>query len=207
MVLPVAAGAFQDPSGPNLLSIAELQNKVDERGRAIESFQIEGVVCAVIREKNAVVLQDDSATALFELQSVDEKIRVGEWLEIQGDQCTLTKTRFGIQAGTAPVVNNDGTHATLIKSGSVFLGAGRRPIRLLWFNHEAPCVLNLEYEGAGIPRQKIPSSLLWHQPANAANHTNFQRPGERILKTLPSVVSVIQSRFAVVLRILSDSAG
>src|SRR5690348_8278652 len=65
-VLPVPAEAAQDSAGSNLVSIAELQSRVDEQGRAIESFQIEGVVCAIAREKNAVVLQDTSATAFLE---------------------------------------------------------------------------------------------------------------------------------------------
>lgn len=155
--------------------MAELQNKVDERGRVIESFQIEGVVCAVIREKSSVVLQDASATAQLELPSVAKDAGVGEWLKIEGDHCALTRNRFGIQAGTAPVVDNDGVHASLVKSGRVFLKGGRCPIRLFWFNRDEPSVLNLEYEGPGVPRQKIPSSVL-RCPVRAAGQTNFQ-PG------------------------------
>jgi len=175
-LLPAMAEALPDSAGPNLLSIAELQSLVDERGRAIESFQVTGVVCAIIPGKNAVVLQDPSATVLLELPSVDEKISVGEWLEIRGDHCALTRSRFGIQAGTAPVVDNDGAHAVLMKSGGVYLKSGRQPVRLLWFNREAPFILNVEFEGPDEPRRKIPAAALWCQPVHVSGQTGLQ-PG------------------------------
>ncbi len=36
------------------------------------------------------------------------------------------------------------------------------PVRLDWFNGPAEFSLNLDYEGPGIQRQKIPDSTLWH---------------------------------------------
>lgn len=173
-VLPDVTVALEDPCGSNLVSIAELESKVTERGRAIESFKIEGVVCAVVPQQSEVVLQDASETALLKLPSANEKIGIGDWLELQGDHCTLTRSRTGIEVGTAPVVDNDGTHAALKKSGSVFLETGQHPICLSWFNRQAPYVLNVEYEGDDVPRQNIPFSMLWCQTLGSADRASFQ---------------------------------
>ena len=170
------AGAYPDSSGSNLLSIAVLQHEVAEHGRVIETFTIEGVVRAIVREKNMVALEDDSSATLLELPSLDEKLAVGEWLEIQGDHCALTRNRFGIQVGTAPVVDNDGSHSKLGKSGSVFLEAGMNLIRAAWFNGMEDPALDLEYEGPDVPRQAVPASVLWHGPAGEIN-TSDVRPG------------------------------
>ena len=143
-------------------TIAELQEAVGRQGRSIQSFVLEGVVCAVVPEKSSVVVQDASATALLEIAG-SERFRAGDRLQLRGDRCTVTRGRFGIQLGTAPVVDNDGAHAGLMKSGVTFLRPGRHPIRLLWFNRERPAVLKLEYEGAGLPRRSIPGSALWRK--------------------------------------------
>jgi signal transduction histidine kinase len=176
----MTAGAFQDSSCSNLLSIAELSNIVEEQGRAIESFQIEGVVCAIVPQRNLVVLQDASATALFELPSVSPAVGVGDQLAVVGNHCPLTRTRYGIQVGTAPVVDNDGTHATLAKSGNVFLETGMAPIRLEWFNGMGGLALSLEYEGPQVQEQKVPTSVLWHHPVEVTHQADF-KPGVNYL--------------------------
>jgi len=168
-VWPMATEAFQDANGSNLLSIAEFQSKIEKHGRAFDSFQIEGVVCATVPQRNLVVLQDASATVLLELPSVSPSVSVGDWLAVSGNHCRLTRTRYGIQVGTAPVVDNDGIHSALAKDGSVFLEAGMAPIRLEWFNRLGDFALNLEYAGPQVRKQKVPAKVLWHHPAGSTN--------------------------------------
>jgi hypothetical protein len=64
----------------NRLSIADLQNTVVTTRWAVRSFRIEGVVCAVVPQRNIVVLQDASASVLLELPSVSPAVRVGDGL-------------------------------------------------------------------------------------------------------------------------------
>ncbi len=153
----------------------ELQNSLAATMQAVRSFQIEGVVRAVVPQRNIVVLQDDSAAVLLELPSLDKSIHVGDWLSVRGDRCLLTRTRYGIQAGTMPVVDNDGTHSVREMSGKVFLDAGMDPIRVAWFNGAGKFALNLEYEGPGIARQKMPDSVLWSYPATETNQIRFKQ--------------------------------
>jgi signal transduction histidine kinase len=160
----------------NITSLAELCSKVSEQGCSIQSFRIEGVVCAVVPARKLLALQDSSACALLELPTLDQTIQAGDWVALTANHCALTRSRFGIQVGTAPVVNNDGHHPALVKAGQVYLETGWQPIRVTWFNGFGPLALRAEYEGPGIQRQRIPPAVLWHKPAAAANQTDFQ-PG------------------------------
>ena len=49
-----------------------------------------------------------------------------------------------------PVVDNNGIHGMAEKSGSVYLKAGRQPIRVDWFNGVEKYGLEVEYEGPGL---------------------------------------------------------
>lgn len=148
-------------SGAGRISIVALQEAVAEKGRAILSFRLEGVVCAAVLERKLMVLQDESGAALFEVPALPEQVRVGDLVAVVGENCALTRNRWRLQLGTAPVVDNDGSHPAVLKSGSVFLSAGRQPIQLDWFNSTAATALNVEYEGPGVSRQRIPDSVLW----------------------------------------------
>lgn len=173
------SAAAADPTdtlpASNHFSINELQNALSQHGQIIRSFSIEGVVCAVLPEKNFIVLQDDSAAALLRLPSLDASIRPGQCLAVIGDKCLLTRSHIGIEVATAPVVDNDGNHGAMTKSGKIFLSAGRQPVRLAWYNGDGALALRLEYQGPGIRRQKIPEEALWHKPVNSTAANSFER--------------------------------
>jgi len=62
--------------------------------------------------------------------------------------------------GTGEVVNNDGGHATVEKSGKVFLEPGLYPIRVEFFEGGGGESLSASYEGPGISKQEIPAAAL-----------------------------------------------
>jgi signal transduction histidine kinase len=166
-----SASADEERFSAEALSLAELQQLVSEHGRAIRSFRLEGVVCAVAPQQRLVALQDDSATVLLELPTVDAELRAGDRLAIKGKNSSLIRGDFSIQIDTAPVVDNDGHHPANMKSGKVFLPAGFQPIRVAWYNNIADAVLNLEWTGPGLRRQKIPNAVLWRKiPGPADSH-------------------------------------
>lgn len=176
-VVFLALTAFANSETPNaaLLTIADLNNIVAERGRTVQTFCIEGWVRAVIRSQGSVVLQDSTATAFIELPRIDDTVQVGSLVRVEADNCLITRNHFGICIGTAPVVDNDGLHSPVIKSGNVFLRTGFEPIRLEWFNGPASSALNLEYEGPNTARQKVPNSVLWHQATKVGNTNVIQQ--------------------------------
>src|SRR6266851_5418988 len=174
--LLLAANAGDELSSSNALSIADFQNLVSERALVIKSFRIEGAVCAVVRARKLVALQDKTAAVLLELPSIEEAIGAGDQVAVEGTHCSLIRSPFGIRVGTAPVVDHDGRHPPTLKAGRVYLEAGFQPVRLAWFNAQFTSALGLEYLGPGISRRKVPGAALWRRPAGAASASEFQ-PG------------------------------
>jgi len=151
----------------------ELESAVGLQGRAILSFRIEGAVCAVVPARRLVALQDDSGAVLLELPAVGETLRAGDRLAVAGANCPVFRNHGGLQVGNSLVVDDDGTHAAVQESGRIYLGAGRQPIQLEWFNGEGPSALKLEYEGPGLSRRTIPDEALWQR---AAPDGHYSRP-------------------------------
>src|ERR1041385_3000159 len=68
-----------------------------------------------------------------------------------------------LYVGAQKVVDNDGIHATAEKKGTLTLKAGEHPIAVNYFNGGNEAVLKVSYEGPGLTKQKIPSSVLFLQ--------------------------------------------
>jgi signal transduction histidine kinase len=141
------------------LSLADLQTAVLEDASQMQSFCVEGVVCAVVHQQKMLALQDNTGTVLLELPTLDDTIHAGDQLIVRGTNCLLSQGRYGIRF-TSTVVDNDYLHSPALKSGSVLLDAGLQPIHLEWFNGAANSALALEYAGPGVPRQIVPGALL-----------------------------------------------
>jgi signal transduction histidine kinase len=141
------------------MSLADLQTAVLEQNIRMQSFCVEGVVCAVVRQQKMLALQDNTGTVLLELPTLDDTIHAGDQVTLRGSNCLPSQGRFGIRF-TTTVVDNDYRHSSALKSGSVFLEAGLQPIHLEWFNGAADSALALEYAGPGVPRQIVPGTLL-----------------------------------------------
>ncbi|AHM62947.1 hypothetical protein D770_23510 [Flammeovirgaceae bacterium 311] len=59
------------------------------------------------------------------------------------------------------VVNNDGAHAAIEKSGSVYLEAGLHDIKVTYFEHISSETLTVRYDGPGISKRLIPDNKLY----------------------------------------------
>lgn len=140
----------------------------------IQSFHIEGSVRAIVQQSKLIALHDRSATVLIELPTLDDAIRVGDRVSVEGENCSFLQSRFFTQLGTLPVVDNDGRHEPWLRSGRVFLEAGRQPIHLEWFNGLDGYLLEVEWQGPGVRRQRIPSAVLWHQPVGVPNRSELE---------------------------------
>ena len=122
------------PETAPLATLADLQDSVSGDGRTIRSFRIEGVACAAGESRTLLALQDHSATVLLEVPPFTPALRAGERWAVEGKNCAITRGRFGLQLGTASVVEIDGCHPPFTKSGNVFIEAGMQPLRAEWFN-------------------------------------------------------------------------
>ncbi len=64
--------------------------------------------------------------------------------------------------GDRLLVNNDGLHPARTATGSITLRAGRHSITIGYVQAGGAMVLELEYKGPGIPRQRIPAKAYSH---------------------------------------------
>src|SRR5690349_25165866 len=68
LLVSAAVAGTEEPSLPATPihpSLRALQSAVVAQGRVIQSFRVEGVVCAVVPERRMAVLQDETATVLL----------------------------------------------------------------------------------------------------------------------------------------------
>ena len=144
--------------------------------KASYSIHLEGDVWWVNPTEGKLVLKDDSGAEQLEMDFHGEPVEAGQRVLLEGNG-TITPTGAGFRIGTkGPVVDNDGVHDMVEKSGAVFLKAGRNPIRVEWFNGVEKYGLKVEYEGPGLPRQVIPDSALFglnvESPGGASNRVS-----------------------------------
>ncbi|HEX8428735.1 PA14 domain-containing protein [Hymenobacter sp.] len=71
--------------------------------------------------------------------------------------------------GGAVVVNNDGLHGQVERSGTIGLKAGKHAITVGFFEGGAGEVLSVSYAGPGINKQTIPASVLYRATANSVS--------------------------------------
>ena len=139
------------------------------------SFRLEGVVCAISPALNSVIVRDGSGDLEVQLNLREHPLQPGQEVLLEGSG-DMVGRRLNLLTG-APLVDNDGVHAMVEVAGTVFLKAGRHPIRLDWFNFEAGFGLEVYYRGPELPRQKVPGSVLFHEQANSVTGTTNQVNG------------------------------
>ena len=80
-------------------------------------------------------------------------------IEVAGEYTFYTKSDDGsrLYVGTEVVVNNDGDHGPVEKSGSLVLGIGDHPFKVTFYNAGGGGELTAFFKGPGISKQVIPS--------------------------------------------------
>jgi signal transduction histidine kinase len=131
-------------------------------------IRLDGDVWWANARQGRLVLKDDSGAEELELDWGGTPVEAGQRVHLEGN-ATIAPIGAGFKLGVrGPVVENDGVHSMVEKSGSVFLTAGRNPIRVEWFNGAEKYGLSVEYQGPDLPRQKIPDSALYRVDVNKA---------------------------------------
>lgn len=121
--------------------------------------RLEGVVVWASPAQEQLILQDDSGAIRVALRG-QSLVQTGKRVRLEG------KGLAGSGMLREALIENDGLHSATEKSGAVYLGPGRHPIRADWFNGPELAVLQVEYAGPGLPRQKIPDAALFWADAS-----------------------------------------
>ncbi len=93
---------------------------------------------------------------------------------ITASKSSVSRSGNALAIARGLVVDNDGTHGMVEKSGDVYLAAGMHSLCLDWFNGHGPFGLTVSRQGPGLPRGEIPDSALFQaRPDPATGNTNF----------------------------------
>jgi signal transduction histidine kinase len=153
---------------PLVTNIQQLRQLAVKERRALCSFRLEGVVCSTNAALDRLILQDDSGAELIEMDLRGCQLLPGERVRLEGQRCSVVFLSPGLAIGTRAVVDNDGRHPMLRRSGRVYLAPGRHPLRLVWFNWIGPFGLNVSFQGPAMGSQKVPDSALFRAELDSA---------------------------------------
>jgi signal transduction histidine kinase len=180
--LLIAAAAFvwqpvhAEPSSV-VTNVSQLTRIGSADGHESHVIRLEGDVWWSSPAQGRLVLRDTSGTAELELNLAGQPIRSGQRVRLEGNG-TIARQGAAFRIGAkGAVVDNDGVHGMIEKSGAVYLPAGRHPIRVEWFNGVEKSGLQVDYAGPGLSRQRIPDTALFRFTADAAGGTGDSANG------------------------------
>ena len=168
------AAETPEPSSSIVTNVLQLRQLDLQKSATAYFIRLEGNVWWANPVEGRIVLQDDSGSAELEMNLADRAVQSGQRVRIEG-QGTIARKGGGFKLGArGAVVDNNGVHDLVEKSGSIYLRAGRHPIRVDWFNGVEKMGLDVQYEGPGQPKQEIPEARLFRAQTDAAGGgTNF----------------------------------
>jgi signal transduction histidine kinase len=164
--------AQESPPPAVITNIQQLRAFGSQNPRTSYFIRLEGVVWWANADQDRLVLRDDTGAAQLEVELQNHTVRLGQRIRLEGNG-TIARRGAGFRIGVkGPVVDNNGVHPMIEKSGAVHLKAGLHPIRVNWFNGVDRSGLEVDYEGPGLPRQRIPNSALFRMPADLESGTS-----------------------------------
>jgi signal transduction histidine kinase len=164
--------AFDIHNSTEVTNVHQIRLLATQIPKASYSIRLDGDVWWANPTRGRLVLKDDSGAEELEMDLHGQSVEPGQRVHLEGNG-TITPAGAGFRIGTiGPVVDNDGIHGMVEKSGAAFLKAGRNPIRVEWFNGVEKYGLEVEYEGPGLSRQKIPGSALFRIQLDTASGTS-----------------------------------
>ena len=177
LVVPVTIQAADRASAEPLLlpvtNVVQL-SRLSSQNPSISYFiHLDGDILWADPAEGKFVLRDASGTEELEMDLHGQFVQPGQRVRLEG-KGTITSRGAGFRLGVkGPVVDDNGVHTMIEKSGAIYLRAGRHPIRVDWFNGVEKYGLEVDYQGPALPRQKIPDSALFRIQMDAAGATNF----------------------------------
>lgn len=173
----IAAGTDSASPPALLTNLFELRRSAGQRPSVLHPFRIVADVLDVDSASGVLALRDSSGGEFIHLHLQGRTIEPGATVCLEGKGCGVMPKGFGLAIVPGMVVDNDGIHAMTLESGTVFLHAGLNPIAVQWFNHTGDFGLSVEYQGPGLPRQRIPPSVLSKVDIDPATGTTESSPG------------------------------
>ena len=177
IVSAVDLHAQETLSPVTVTSVAQLQKLVGSKQRLICSLALTGTVCTANAALGVLAFADNSGAEMFWLNFSGEELKAGQQLTLTATNCEIIRRRTGLAIQAAALLDNDGVHEPVEKSGSVALNAGSHFIQVEWFKQYGMDSLSLQFSGPEIPRQNIPGCYFSHPNSNYLGNPNHLKPG------------------------------
>ncbi len=146
-------------------TVADLGRMGAAGQHAVCVADLAGQVLAASPNGRCLIFGDGTGAMLMQLARTTPPAVAGAMITVQGN-CTVEGARAIF--GDPPLVDNDGLHAMTERFGVIYLTAGRHPLRVDWFNAQYPYGLEVNYEGPGLRRHRIPDAALSRQETDPA---------------------------------------
>jgi signal transduction histidine kinase len=160
---PSAGVQDANSSFTEITNVHQLRVVVAQIPKNVYALRLEGDVWWAHPSDGRFVLKDDSGAEELEMDLSGQTLSAGQRVRLEGVS-TVVPTGTGLRLGTrGAVVDNDGVHNMVEKSGAVYLKAGLNPIQVEWFNGVEKYGLKVEYEGPGLARQMVPDAVLFRR--------------------------------------------
>lgn len=158
----MAAAAGSNSPADNLTALTLInigQVRMAATGHEAENdpVRLQGVVLWISPGQDQLMLQDDSGGMIVKMNLRNQPaVQAGDEVLIEGDG-QITRSGEISEA----LIDNDGVHGRVEKSGTAFLSAGLHPIIIEWFNYLGDFDLAMDYLGPEMPRQPVPDSVFF----------------------------------------------
>ncbi|HEU5052946.1 MAG TPA: right-handed parallel beta-helix repeat-containing protein, partial [Hanamia sp.] len=161
----IKTGASTTTSTTNLLPAVNPSNVVN--GLDYKYYQASSY--SVLPDFNSLSPVKTGSTSTFDISIANRNysysINYSGYIDVPADgQYTFYTTSDDgskLYIDNVLVVNNDGIHASLEKSGTIGLKAGKHAITVGFFQQEGGNVLSVSYEGPSLSKRVIPNSALF----------------------------------------------
>ena len=153
---------------PALTNLFQVRQFSLTQPRPARALRLEGLVCWTNPAQNTFALMDESGGLILKVDALTHLPVIGQRLRLTGAGTIVSANGF-IKIGTdALLVDSDGIpvqpNEAVEQSSTVFLHAGRIPIRVEWFNRGNLPKLKVSVEGPAIPRHPIGNPELFLTP-------------------------------------------
>ena len=153
-----AAGAGESVSITNL---AGLRTVMPGEKKSCD-VRMEALVCSISKSGRELVLADGSGAEVVRLATAPG-VRPGQKILLAGAGCELRPESWGVSIMPPSLIENDGLHGPVEKTATIYLPAGRVPVRLEWFNASQGRALNVAWQPPGQLREKIPAPVVFRR--------------------------------------------
>ncbi|MGC9942856.1 MAG: histidine kinase [Verrucomicrobiota bacterium] len=167
LVPPISAGMIV------VTNVLQLRHLANDNPPSLVALSLLGTIVDENIDLGIIVFQDDSGTEILQTTLADRPLYPGQRVCLHGTSFARSAA-YGVDLDRGPLIDNDGLHPELERSGSIYLRKGNYPIQVLWFNYTSFRSLSLDYSGPDFARRKIPdSALIRSKNVRPDGSTNF----------------------------------